>query len=255
MKKLLSTLALATVLTTSAQAGAVVDLKVGYDYYPGMSPTGSINGTDVPTLFGISGSGQSSLYVEFEHLIPVIPNIKYEQNTLNYTGTAGLTGTFGGQTITASAASAYAWDNQDVILYWGVPFSTWIPMIDAADFGFGAKLGDLAFGIDGVSSTSFIMPAIYGYARIHVTPPMLFGIGFEVEVKALSATYEGNTISFSENIYKMDWMVEAPIPVIDLAVGLELGYRNTATVITAGGASFDLGFSGVFFGVVGKFGI
>ena len=171
-----------------------------------MTPTGTAAGFDIPGSFGIVGSAQSSLYFEFEHLIPVIPNIKYEQNTLNFTGVATTNITVGTQTIAATAASAYSWDNQDVIMYWGIPFSTWIPMIDAADFGFGLKLGDLALGVDGVSSTSFVMPAVYGYGRLHVTPPMLFGLGFEVEFKALSGTYEGVTLAFSENIYKIGYL-------------------------------------------------
>lgn len=255
MKKILSTLAVATALTTGAQAGAIVDLKVGYDLHTGVTPSGSMDAFDIPGTLGIDSTSQSSLYLEFDHLIPIVPNIKYEQNTLSYTGTATQSIVIGGQTFTANAASAFSWDNQDVIMYWGIPFSTWIPMIDAADFGLGVKLGDLVMGIDGVSETAFPVGAIYGYGRIHVSPPMLFGIGFEIEAKAISGTVESLTMSYGEYNFKADWMIEAPIPVIDLAVGVELGYRTIDYTISASGVSFDLGFSGVYFGLVGTFGI
>ena len=255
MKKLLSTLAVATALTTSAQAGAIVDLKVGLDYHLGVTPTGLMDAYDIPATLGVESAGQTSMYLEFDHLIPVVPNVKYEQNTLSYAGTASQSITIGGQVFTANAASTYSWDNQDIIMYWGIPFSTWIPMIDAADFGFGIKLGDMVMGIEGVSTTAFPVGAVYGYGRLHVSPPMLFGLGFELEVKAISGTAEGLTMNYSETNFKADWMLEAPIPVIDLSVGLEAGYRTISYEISASGVAFDLGFSGVYFGVVGKFGI
>ena len=255
MKKLLSTLAVATALTTGAQAGAIVDLKAGFNYHLGVTPTGAMDAYDIPGTLGVDSTGQTSMYLEFDHLIPIVPNVKYEQNTLSYSGTATQSIVIGGQTFTANAASTFSWDNQDVILYWGVPFSTWIPMIDAADFGFGVKLGDMVMGIEGVSTTAFPIGAIYGYGRLHVSPPMLFGLGFELEAKAISGTAEGVTMSYGEYNFKADWMIEAPIPVIDLELGVELGYRTISYEISAGGVAFDLGFSGVYLGVVGKFGI
>ena len=252
MKKLLSTLAIATVLTTSAQAGAVVDIKAGFDFYPGVVPSGSVAGTDIVTGVGIDSSSQSAYYIEFEHLIPVIPNIKFEDRKLDFTGTATVA--IAGTGIVAGA-SQFAWNHQDLAFYWGVPFSTWVPMIDAADVGFGLKLGNLTTGVEGATPVEFPVGAFYGYGRLHVTPPMLFGIGFEYETKYMDASYNGATLNFSENIFKIDWMIEAPIPVIDLAVGLEFGYKATSLLLTVNSVGFDLGFNGIFFGVVGKFGI
>ena len=228
---------------------------------PGVTPAGTLGTSgstayDMATDLGLSSAAQSYMYAEFDHLIPIVPNIKYEKTTLTYKGTATQTVTIGTQTISAAAASNFSWDNEDVLFYWGVPFSTWIPMIDAADFGFGVKLGNLNVGVDGVSSTAFPMGSVYGYGRLHISPPLLFGLGFEIESKYISASdTSGNTLNFSEMVYKVDWMIEAPIPIIDLSVGVEAGYRAMTYEITASGAAFNLDFSGIFFGVVGKFGI
>ena len=253
MKKLLTKVVLATALCTTAQAGALVDLKAGYDLYPSVTPSGTISGIDIVSGAGVSKAEQTGYYVEFEHFIPLIPNVKFEERTLTFTGTATVN--IPNTVITASSPSIFSWDHQDAIFYWGVPFSTWLPMIDAADFGFGLKLGNMLAGITNVSETKFPLGAPYGYARLHITPPLLFGLGFEAEVKYISATYKSAELSFAEYVIKADWFLEAPIPVIDIALGVEAGYRTTSLKATIDSAAFNLGFEGVFFGVVGKFGI
>lgn len=255
MKKLLSTLAVTAALTASAQASVIADIKVGAGLLPSVAATGNLDTFSVENDLGISAAQQSYFYAEFDHLIPIVPNIKYEQTTRTYKGTATQSFTVGTITYSASSPSTYTWDHQDAIFYWGVPFSTWLPMIDAADFGLGLKLGDMTLGIENVATQTFAFGAPYGYARIHVTPPMLFGLGFEFEGKYLNYQATEGTLAFSEFVYKADWMLEAPIPVIDLSVGVELGYKTTSYKITASGTAFDLGYSGIFYGIVGKFGI
>ena len=260
MKKILSTLAVATALTTSANAGLILDAKVGGGSMVDVAPTGSLgylgNNYGITNQLGIDNSAQTYLYVEFEHLVPIIPNVKIEQNTLSFTGTATANVTLPGISITGSTPSTYSWDHQDAIFYWGVPFSTWIPMIDAADFGFGLKLGDMSVGATGLSSATFDFGAVYGYGRLHVSPPFLFGLGFELEVKALELDdVVGITVNYRETTFKTDWLIEAPIPVIDLAIGVEAGYKAINYVGDAAGMTFDIGYSSLFFGAVAKFGI
>ena len=256
MKKLLSTLAVVTALTTGAQAGAVLDLTVGGGALPSVTPAGKIDTFDLVTSLGIDKSAQSYMYFEVDHLIPIIPNFRYETSTLDFTGTASQVFTLGTVSFTASAASNLTFSNEDYIGYWGIPFSTWIPMIDVADFGIGVKMATFGFGIDGLTSESTALPIPYGYLRLHVSPPALFGIGFEFETKTISySDSSGASASFMENIFKADWSIEAPIPVLDLEVGVELGYKTTTLDIAAGTFAVDFGFSGVFFGAFAHFGI
>ncbi len=259
MKNLLSKVALAAALATTAQAdGYILDLKVGAGSTLDVDPGGSMIVGSEYTLdgtLGLKNSAQTYMYAEFDHLIPLVPNIKYEKQTLSFTGTATQTVSIGGASFTASTASQFSWDHEDAIFYWGIPFSTWIPMIDAADFGLGIKLGNMNMGVDGVAGTEFTLGSVYGYGRMHVSPPFLLGLGFEVEVKSIKYDATDGVLNFNERVYKADWMIEAPIPVIDLSVGVEAGYRSMSYLISTGGVTFDLGFSGIFFGVVGKFGI
>lgn len=253
MKKLLSTLAVTAALTASAQASVIADIKVGAGLLPSVDVSGTAAGIDINNGLGMSSAQQSYFYAEFDHLIPIVPNIKYEQTTRTYSGTATITDASLG--ISASSPSVFNWDHQDAIFYWGVPFSTWLPMIDAADFGIGLKLGDMTTGVENVQTLTFPIGAAYGYARLHVTPPMLFGLGFEFEGKYMDYKATEGQLTFSEYVYKADWMLEAPIPVIDLSVGVEFGYKTTSYNVTASGVTFDLGYSGIFYGIVGKFGI
>lgn len=260
MKKILTGLAVVTALSTASFAESViVDLSVG---------AGSMS-TDAPTVaFGdsealkvtntLNDPSQSYMWAQFDHAIPIVPNVRIEQNTLEYTGTAtAAAGSFNGTPISTTVASTVDLSNQDIILYWGVPFSTWIPMIDEADFGFGLKTFDGQITVAGALDEVIDGSVPYGYAKLHISPPFMFGIGLEAEIKTLSV----GDFTFSENIFKLDWSVEAPIPVIDLEIGVEAGYRSTSIgfddgdATAAGDIFLDLEFTGIFFGAFAKFGI
>lgn len=255
MKKILTSLAVVSALSTASFAESViVDLSVGGGSVSTSAPTVAFGDSEALKVTNtLNEPSQSYMWAQFDHAIPVVPNLRIEQNTLDYTGTASSTGTFNGYTVTGTEASTVDLSNQDYILYWGVPFSTWIPMIDEADFGLGVKQFDGKITVNGAVDeiVDFMIP--YGYAKLHVSPPFMFGIGIEAEIKAIS----GGGASFNESIFKLDWSAEAPIPVIDLEIGVEAGYRSTTITYDADGgdAFLDLEFTGVFFGVFAKFGI
>jgi outer membrane protein len=254
MKKILSTLAVATALTTSASAGAIVDLTVGGGSMVSDTPTAKFGDSEITAVtMNMADDAQTYAWAQFDHAIPIVPNLRIEMNSLSYSGTANLTGTFNGVSITTGTAGSVDFTNQDYIAYWGVPFSTWIPMIDEADFGIGAKIFEGSLKITGAADEALSFPIPYGYAKLHVSPPFLFGLGFEAEVKMLS----GDGFTFNESIFKADWLIEAPIPVIDLSIGLEAGYRSTVINYAADGSAafLDFEFSGIFFGAVASFGI
>lgn len=255
MKKLLTGMAFASALTTAAFAeSAIVDLSVGAGSMSADTPTVAFGDASTTAVsIALDKPSQNYMWAQFDHFLPIVPNIRIEQNTLAYEGTASTTGTFNGFSVTLNTPSTVDLTNQDIIAYWGVPFSTWLPMIDEADFGIGVKQFDGKLTIQGAAdeTVDFMLP--YGYAKLHISPPFMFGIGLEAEFKIIS----GGGASFNESIYKLDWGVEAPIPVIDLEVGVEAGYRSTTIEYDADGndAFLDLQFTGIFFGVYGKFGI
>ena len=255
MKKILISLVAASALSTAAFAeSVVVDLSVGAGSISMDKPTFAIGDAETSKVtMALDEPSQSYTWAQFDHAIPVVPNIRIEQSELKYLGTASAAGTFNGISISTSDAATVDLSNQDIIAYWGVPFSTWLPMIDEADFGIGVKEFDGKITIAGATDETVDAMIPYGYAKLHITPPFLGGLGFEAELKVIS----GGGASFNETIFKADWSVEAPIPVIDLAIGLEAGYRSTTFTYDADGsdAFIDLEFTGVFFGAFAKFGI
>lgn len=255
MKKILTGLAVVTALSTASFAESlVVDISVGGGSVTADTPTVAFGDSAItPVEMNLDKPSQTYMWAQFDHALPIIPNIRIEQNTLSYAGTASTSAKFNGIDINISNPGTIDLTNQDFIAYWGVPFSTWIPMIDEADFGIGIKQFDGKLEITGVTNETvdFMLP--YGYAKLHVSPPFMFGIGLEAEIKVIS----GLGATFNESIFKLDWSVEAPIPVIDLEVGVEAGYRSTSIQYDADGgdAFLDLEFTGVFFGAFAKFGI
>lgn len=244
MKKLLSSLAVATALTTTAQAGSVLDFEIGGGLWTN-APSGTmtleapISATyDLVGGLALENAGSGYMWMVVDHLIPVVPNFRYETTTnMLFENTA--------------ATNNLNLSHSDYIAYWGVPLTTWLPFIEEFDFGIGFK------AIDGSITTAagtvqLPIPLPYAYLKLRVEPPMLFGLGFEFESKIIS--YADN--KFSETIFKGDWGIEAPIPVIDLKVGVELGYRNMSLAAAPSAATnIDISFSGIFFGAYGKFGI
>ena len=256
MKKILTSLAVASALSTAAFAESViVDFSAGGGSISMDQPTVTFGDSAVTTFdLTLDEPSQSYTWAQFDHALPIIPNIRIEQVSMKYTGTATAAVSFNGGTVDTTGTSTLDLSNQDIIAYWGVPFSTWLPMIDEADFGIGLKTFDGLLDVAGVSlneSIDGVLP--YGYAKLHISPPFLGGLGFEAEIKTIS----GGGASFNETILKADWSIEAPIPVIDLEIGIEGGHRSTTLKYDADGsdAFMDLEFTGIFFGLFAKFGI
>jgi outer membrane protein len=265
MKKLLTTVAMVATLSTQAWSGMIADLRAGGGMTNFVSPWGKI-GTSVATvsLEKEDGLGLKPLlasyygWAEFDHLIPIIPNVRVEHESMPFTGEGTFTLTFFGQSVSGATTSSLNLTNSDYIAYWGVPFVGLIPFVEMVDFGLGAKLYNGALTMDSagqdVSETVPLM-AVYGYLRGRVGLPM--GIGVEADMKTLPLDMIG--VVFTEFTVKADWMLELPVPVLELKGGFEAGYKQTLMDIdiTASGNSFvsQLNYNKFFAGFVGKFGI
>ena len=260
MKNLFTKIALTTALITTAQAGAILDLEIGGGSWSTNAPTGTLETSGVQfDLQNEANLGSTSdntyVWVVVDHLIPIVPNIRIEQTTLKSVGskTVNIAGLIDGDIDTELDMT-----HTDYIAYWGVPFGTWLPFIDELDFGLGAKVfsGSLSMtdslGIaDPVEETFNNIPVPYGYGKLRVEPPLIMGIGLEAELKYLSL----DALVFNETIVKADWGFTAPLPIMDIEAGVEVGYRTMSLNVDASSLKTDIGFDGIFFGVYGKFGI
>jgi outer membrane protein len=263
MNKYLSSLAVCAFLATTANAGAILDVEVGGGMFSTDAPTGTVNANgyelDAQDKMKL-GSTSDNMYAwaVLDHGIPVIPNVRVEQVTLKSSGTNS---SLSGGPINGDVDSELDMSNTDLILYWGVPFATWAPFLDELDFGVGAKMfsggltmsnGTVADSID-ESFSGGVVP--YGYAKLRVEPPFMFGVGLEGEVKYIAYDAGSVEASFSETIIKADWGYLFPIPALDIEPGVEVGYRNMSIDIDSSDMTTDVGFSGIFFGVYAKFGL
>jgi len=263
-KKLLAKVALVSVLASSSYAGAIIDLEVGGGVWSTGAPTGTFeadagNGAvsfDLANQTNLTSTSDNTyLWAVLDHPIPIVPNIRIEQTTLKSVGTktVNITNLISGDIDTTLDLSSV-----DYIAYWGVPFATWLPFLDELDFGIGGKFftGSLSMkdssGVSDPYEQSFDGATLpYGYGKVRVEPPFMFGIGLEGELKYIS--YSSST--FSEFMVKADWGMTAPIPAIDIEAGLEVGYRTISLDIDESELKTNVDFDGVFFGIYAKFGI
>jgi len=267
MKKLLSTLAVVTALGTgTANALGPIDIEVGGGIWNGKAPIGTFSdGTLAVNLqdsLGLAGNNANSYTrVVVEHVIPFVPNIRWEQSNMTFSGTKTFNATFFGQTYSADVNSGLNVSHQDVVLYWGVPLtgimSSILPLVDFdMDFGFGGKIFNGLFTIKNpidptqdvsqvikpeISGTALPIP--YGYIRARVAAA---GIGVDYDLKIIG--FNGN--AFSDSTIKLDYTFDL-IPLIDL--GVEVGYRNMSLNIETTAISTNLQFNGIVYGAFARF--
>jgi len=186
MKKLLSTLVLASAVATTMFADlSRVEAGVG-------------TWNQEPTSSGIASTGdkENDMYVwaYAKHPVPVIPNLRLEY-------------------VTATAGSAMEFTEIDVIPYYNLLDNTaWITL----DLGLDFKSLSATNTIGSVEKTDdVVLPMIYLRTRVQLP---LSGLGAEADVKYVS--YSENTV-YDARI-KLDYTFDIT-PIIQ--PGLEIGYR------------------------------
>lgn len=264
IKNILATTALIAGLATTAQAGAIIDIEIGGGSWSTSAPTGSLTtaGTVGDATFDFQNQanlGETTdnayMWAVLDHPIPIVPNIRIEQVTLKSAGTKNVNIA---NLINGNIETELDMSNTDMIAYWGVPFATWLPFMDEVDFGLGVKSFSGALIMDNGTpadtvNTSFDGAMVpYGYAKLRVVPPFMMGIGLEVELKQMAVE---DVATFDETIVKADWGFLAPLPLLDIEGGIEVGYRSMNLEVDVPELNANFGFDGIFFGVYGKFGI
>lgn len=269
LKGLVSTLAIVSGLASSVHAGAIMDIEIGGGLWSTATPEGKITtsgiAVDLATQANLTQTTDNMYaWAVLDHAIPIVPNIRIEQVSLKSVGTTTLANIPAGLGLDVTALNVNTtldMSNADLIAYWGVPFATWLPFMDEVDFGLGVKMfnGSLVMQ-DNISATAAVDQSFNGaivpyvYAKLRVEPPFILGIGLETELKYIEST-DAVKAKFSEIIVKADWGFEAPLPVLDIEAGLEIGYRAMSLNVDSSELKTDIGFNGIFFGIYGKFGI
>jgi outer membrane protein len=207
-------------------------------------PTGQIDdGISVDSSnngLGLDSENGTQLSVFFEHPIPVLPNIKLKQTSLDLSGEGVLATSFNGQAFAGAVTSDLDLSHTDVTLYWGLPLP--LPYVDI-NFGATARMFDGSAEVKNAGATESVdlnatVPMVYGAVKVD-TP---FGVYAQVDVNYIG--YSGNTLS--DISYGLGY--DLPVPIAD--IGLEAGYRSLSmkTDEDLTDIATDVDVSGLYYG-------
>lgn len=200
----------------------------------GVSVDGSTNG------LGLDGDSGTQLTVFFEHPVPMLPNVRLRQTSLEMTGDGTLLTEFNGQVFAGDIDSELDLSHTDATFYWGVPLP--VPYVDI-NFGLTARMFDgYALVESDVQSEEvdldFAMPM--GFLEAQVGSP--FGLYAQAEINAIG--YDGNSLTDMSFVLGYD----LPVPVVDL--GLEVGHRSLSMKTNKDTTDIETDFdvTGLFYG-------
>jgi len=250
-KLLLSSVTALSLFATTANAGVLLDFEVGAGYW-NANPSGDLNyGTevDIEKDFGLSDSNNTYLFADFNHFVPIVPNVRIEQQSLKTDASASRSFTWNSQTIGINNKTDLDLTQQDLILYWGVPGLNLLTA-GIVDLNFGLDIKKFDGYITANNETAdldFVLPM--GYLAATIDPPFM--------PATLSASYK--TINYdgsSINDMMAKVSIDLPIPIPLLDIKFDLGYKEQSLKISesvSDNISADIKFDGMFFGVSAKF--
>lgn len=248
MKKTVIATALLAMMPMAAQADLVFTVGAKASIW-NVEPEGQLDdGVSVEDDgLNIDSENGTQLSVYFEHLVPVIPNVKIKQTSLELEGDGSISASFAGVNYAENVTSTMDLSHTDLTLYWGLPLP--IPFVDI-NFGLTARqfdgLAEVSGAVAGTESVDldFVLPMAYGEVQID-TPLGIYG------------HIDMNYVGYGDN--KMTDMsyglgYDLPVPVVDL--GIEAGYRvmTLETDESDVDIAADVDLSGMYFGASLAFG-
>ncbi len=252
MKKILSALTCASLLTTAVTADITrVEMGVGA-WMQDVKGSASYSDAGADGSYASSGDDNTQAYVWalVKHPIPILPNLRLEYVSLEDDGVA--TGEFKDFDVTGSANVAYDMKQYDIIPYYNILDNTaWITL----DLGLDIKVIDVSYDVtpigaavivgDVSGSETIAIPLLYARGRFEVPST---DIGLEADVKYVkygdSSVYDIRA--------KVDYTFDIT-PAIQPAI--EVGYRAQKIDIdeSDADANVDLKFSGMYVGLMLRF--
>ena len=202
----------------------------------GVSADGENNG------LGLDSNSGTNVTLFFEHPVPVVPNVRLRQTSLEMDGSGFLTTDFNGIGYAEQVDSDLDLSHTDATLYWGLPLP--VPYVDinlgltARMFGGEAIVEGQTTGRREEVELDFTLPM--GFVEAQVGTP--FGIYAAAEINAIG--YDGN--SLTDTVLTLGY--DLPVPVVDL--GLEVGHRALSMKTNKDTTDIETDFdvSGIFYG-------
>lgn len=220
------------------------------------SPSGEIQGMknqdklDVKDTLGLSSENQTNFFVQFDHPVPVIPNVRISRTELDFSGNKNKSFEFLGQKFTGNTQTNIDLSHTDVTAYYRLldGITSFIPLVDLrAELGLTVRQFDGGFEVKGTAggqseteSVDLSAPLPMGYAGLRVGLPMGFSFGAKVD----AIGYSGSSLT--------DVTVDARYQYGGLPLikpGITAGYRSFDVKLDDLDDTYgDLEFSGAFFG-------
>lgn len=209
--------------TSNVFAAPIIDLKIGAGVWQA-TPTGELGqtATDIENL-DLQEENSTFFSIAFEHPVPVLPNIRLKQTSLEFDGDTILTETFVLDDVTfevdLDAQTDIDLSHTDLTLYWGLP-----ELIVDIDFGLNIRSfsGDASVVSESAGRTESVdldvtLPMLFGDVRIDLP---LTGFYVGAEVNALSVG-DSSLLDYNARIgYSTD-----VIPFL-ADLDFELGFRS-----------------------------
>lgn len=197
--------------------------------------------------FDFDSSTNASLYVAFEHFVPLVPNVKVNYLQLDTDGVTNLNASFEfeGNVYEAdtSLLTDASIDSADIILYYEIFDNDLVSF----DIGINGKYIDGTFYVEDVDTGES------GEASFKGIIPMAYSrVEFGLPFTGLGVYAEGSYLAFDDHEVRD---IQAAITysfVENLAIDmtLQLGYRDiTVDIEDLDDIYADLGFDGVFAGL------
>ncbi|QOY54760.1 TIGR04219 family outer membrane beta-barrel protein [Candidatus Sulfurimonas marisnigri] len=250
MKKILTALTCAAIVTTTAMADITrVELGAGaWMQTPEGTATYTDGGADGSYLSSKNDNTESYVWALIKHPIPVLPNLRLEYTSLTDEGV--VSGKFKDFDVAiGSTTMSYDMKQYDIIPYYNILDNTaWITL----DLGLDIKVIDISYdvtpiaGITGdlIGSETIAIPLLYARARVEIPAT---DIGIEADVKYIS--FDSNTM-YDVRV-KADYTLDF-VPIIQPA--LEVGYRvQKIETDDSVDSNLNIEFSGVYAGLIFRF--
>ncbi|MBR9727664.1 TIGR04219 family outer membrane beta-barrel protein [Shewanella intestini] len=231
MKKSLIATALVGLFTlSSAQAATIVGFKVGGDIWK-TDTSGTLIDGNVNQSFDYSSETSGSVWVSFEHPVPLLPNIKIRENRLDSQASVNFTG----------ADKVYNnLNNTDFVLYYELLDNDLVEL----DIGAAYKKMNGSTRVDYkgslVANTDIDSGVVMGYVSGYASLPFFGLYGFADLMQGID---ESGVYDYSAGL---GWNFENTI----VDTRFRLGYREfNFDVNNFSGTTQDTKFSGAFAGV------
>ena len=247
MKKRVIAAALgALCLAPATHADTLLGLYAGAQGW-NTSTLGGFSETSNTADFDFDSSTNASLYVAFEHFVPLVPNVKVNYLQLDTDGVTNLNAefTFEGTDYAANTSllTDASIDSADLILYYEIFDNDLVSF----DIGVNGKYIDGTFYVEDVDSGES------GEASFKGIIPMAYSrVEFGLPFTGLGVYAEGSYLSFDDHEVRDIQAALTYSFVENLAIDmtLQVGYRDiTVDIEDLDDIYADLGFDGVFAGL------